>query len=241
MNGTEDNKVKPELTLYLAEEALKNKFVGESLKPQEIMEFQKNCRDYLSSENIRKIYARMMKIELTKMMVDAVYQSLTAEEQEFIFLKYKKKKQLVAISLALNISVAQLNFRHHTILEKISEFMLYELREEDVFQPDKVANMIILLEKIVEFAQKYDSQREFISGGWVEVIAERHDKYCCLLNEIEKIFDNGENSLHKKIISAKIESPNEKIEVLSERCNVDKSIISRHLKIFLDDVKKFLE
>lgn len=112
------HKVKPELTLYLAEEALKNKFVGESLKPQEIVEFQKNCRDYLLSENIRKIYARMMKIELTKMMVDAVYQSLTAEEQEFILLKYKKKKQLVAISLALNISVAQLNIRHHTILEK---------------------------------------------------------------------------------------------------------------------------
>ena len=79
---------------------------------------------------------------------------------------------------------------------------MYELSEEDIFQPDKVANMIILL---------------------------------------EKIFDNKENSLHKKIISAKIESPNEKIEVLSERCNVEKSIISRHLKIFLDDVKKFLE
>ena len=41
------HKVKPELTLYLAEEALKNKFVGENLKPQEIVEFQKNCRDYI--------------------------------------------------------------------------------------------------------------------------------------------------------------------------------------------------
>lgn len=235
------HKVKPELTLYLAEEALKDKFVGENIKPQEIVEFQKNCRDYLSSENIRKIYARMMKNELTKMMVDAVYQSLTAEEQKFILMKYKKGKQLVAISLALNISVAQLNIRHHVILEKISEFMLYKLNEEDVFKPDKVANMIILLEKIVEFAQKYDSQREFISSGWVEVIAERHDKYCCLLNEIEKIFDNKENSLHKKIISAKIENPNEKIEVLSECCNTDKSVVSRHLKIFVDDVKKYLE
>lgn len=90
--------------------------------PKEIIELQKDCRDYLSSDNIRKIYARMMKIEVTKMMVEAVYQSLTAEEQEFILMKYKRKKQLVAISLALNISVAQLNIHHHSILEKISEF-----------------------------------------------------------------------------------------------------------------------
>ena len=91
------HKVKPELTLYLAEEALKNKFARENISPQEILELQKDCRDYLSTANMRKIYVRMMKIEVTKLMVDAVYQTLTAEEQEFILLKYKKKKQAVAI------------------------------------------------------------------------------------------------------------------------------------------------
>lgn len=235
------HKTKPELRLYLAEAALKQKFSGVNVSPKEIIELQKDCRDYLSSDNIRKIYARMMKIEVTKMMVDAVYQSLTAEEQEFISMKYKKKKQLVAISLALNISVAQLNIHHHSILEKISEFMLYKLSEEDVFKPDKVVNMIILLERIVEFAQKYDPQREFISGGWVEVIAERHDKFCRLLNEIENVFIKSSDSLHQKIISAKMASPNEKIEILAEQCNVDKSIISRHLKNFVDGVKQYLE
>ncbi|MBQ6974996.1 MAG: hypothetical protein IJQ16_00380 [Selenomonadaceae bacterium] len=235
------HKTKPELRLYLAEVALKQKFSGVNISPKEVIELQRDCRDYLSSDNIRKIYARMMKIEVTKMMVDAVYQSLTAEEKEFILMKYKKKKQLVAISLALNISVAQLNIHHHSILEKISEFMQYKLTEEDIFKPDKVANMIILLERIVEFAQKYDPQREFMSGGWVEVIAERHDKCCRLLNEIEEVFGGCENSLHKKIISAKIANPDEKIEVLAELCNVDKSIISRHLKNFVDDMRKYLE
>ena len=235
------HKTKPELRLYLAEVALKQKFSGVNISPKEVIELQRDCRDYLSSDNIRKIYARMMKIEVTKMMVDAVYQSLTAEEKEFILMKYKKKKQLVAISLALNISVAQLNIHHHSILEKISEFMLYKLSEEDVFKPDKVVNMIILLERIVEFAQKHDPQREFISGGWVEVIAERHDKFCRLLNEIENVFAKSADSIHQKIISAKMASPNEKIEILAEQCNVDKSIISRHLKKFVDDMKQYLE
>ncbi|MBQ3451609.1 MAG: hypothetical protein IJG32_05040, partial [Selenomonadaceae bacterium] len=63
------HKMKPELTLYLAEEALKHKFRDSSASFHEIMELQRDCRDYLSTENIRKIYARMMKIEVTKMMV----------------------------------------------------------------------------------------------------------------------------------------------------------------------------
>lgn len=102
------HKAKPELTLYLAEEALKNKFARVGVRLQEILEFQRDCRDYLSTENIRKIYARMMKAEVTKLMVEAVYQSLSEEDQEFIVMKYKNKKQMVAISLALNLSLAQL-------------------------------------------------------------------------------------------------------------------------------------
>ncbi len=235
------HKMKPELTIYLAEEALKEKFSEKNLNLREVLEIQKDCQDYLTMKNIRKIYVRMMKNEIKKMMVDAVYETLSSEEQEFLLMKYKKKKQMIAISLELNVSVAQLHIRQHTILEKISEFMLYKLTEEDVFNPTKVVTMIILLEKIVEFAERYDSRREFISVGWVEVIAERHDKYCCLLNKIEEIFDNAENSLRKKIIFEKIENPDEKIEILSERCNADKSVVSRSLKNFVTDTKKYLE
>jgi len=82
------HKIKPELTLDLAEKALKDKFADISVNMQEMIEFQRDCRDYTSVSNIRKIYARMMKIEVTKMMVDAVYNSLSEEEQEFIILKY---------------------------------------------------------------------------------------------------------------------------------------------------------
>lgn len=132
------HKMKPELTLYLAEEALKEKFSEIHISTQEILDLQKNCRDYMSGRNLRKIYMRIMKKEMRKTMVDAVFESLTAEEQEFLTMKYKKKKQMVAISLELNISVAQLHIRQHTILEKVSDFLLYRLSDEDVFERKKL-------------------------------------------------------------------------------------------------------
>lgn len=235
------HKMKPELTLYLAEEALKKKFSDTDLSLQEILELQRDCRDYLTAENIRKIYARMMKIEVTKIMVETVYRSLSAEEQEFVLLRYKKKKQMVSISLALNISLAQLHIRRHTILKKISEFMLYELSEEDIFNRDKIAGMVTLLERIIEFAESYDPKREFMSECWIEAIIERHDRYFQLLNTIDGILNQNNSSVKQKVISAKINNPNAKIEILATKCNVNKSIVSRHLKNFVDSVKKYLD
>lgn len=235
------HKMKPELTLYLADEALKEKFAVERVSLHEMLELQRDCRDYLSTENIRKIYARMMKIEIRKMMVEAVYRSLSSEDKEFVLLKYKKKKQVVAISLAMNISVAQLNIRHHVILEKISEYMLYKLTEEDIFNQEKTAMMVKLLKRIIEFAEKYDPAQEFINVCWLEAIKERHDRYFQLLNEIDGVLNGKDDSVHQKIITCKIQSPNEKIEALAARCNVDKSIVSRHLKNFVVEMKKYFE
>lgn len=235
------HKIKPELTLYLAEEALKNKFSEIHVSVKEVAKLQKNCRDYMSENNLRKIYMRIMKKEITRMMVDAVYESLTAEEQEFLQMKYQKKKQMVAISLELNISVAQLHIRQHIILEKISDFLLYRLREEDVFERKKIVSMVRVLAGMLEFVVKYDLERKFIMSEWVEATTEKLDKYFELLREIENFANNDGETLREKIIFEKLKNPQEKIEILSERCNADKSVVSRHLKNFEESMRKYLE
>ena len=233
------HKFKPDLTLYLAEEALKRKFGDDKSGLQEIVEIQKECRDYLSTANIRRIYARMMKIEVTKMMVETVYKSLTAEEQEFVKLKYREKKQMVAISLKLHISLAQLNIHHHAILEKTSEFMQYRLSTEDIFKREKIANMITLLGKIIEFADKYDPTRKFISAGWLEVITESHEKYQGLLIKMEEQLSI--KNLHTQMILKKMENPQMKVKEMAKIFNVDKSVVSRTLKKFVDTVRPYIE
>ena len=121
------HKVQPKLTIYLAEEALKHRYDDSVSHLRELVEIQRECRDYLSTANIRKIYARMLKIEVAKMVVESVWQSLSPAEQKFVELKYRRKKQLVAISLKLNISLSQLNIWQRAILVKVADFMMYRL------------------------------------------------------------------------------------------------------------------
>ncbi len=49
------HKIKPELTLYLVEEALKEKFSEVHINVQEIEELQKNCRDCMSERNLGRV------------------------------------------------------------------------------------------------------------------------------------------------------------------------------------------
>ena len=101
--------------------------------------------------------------------------------------------------------------------------------------------MVKLLERIIEFAEKYDPSQEFINVCWLEAIRERHDRYFQLLKEIDGVLNGNEDSVRQKVITCKIQSPNEKIEALAARCNVDKSIVSRHLKNFVGEMRKYLE
>lgn len=55
------------------------------------------------------------------------------------------------------------------------------------------------------------------------------------------VLKGNEDSVHQEVITCKIQSPNENIDVLAARCNVDKSIVSRHLKSFVVEMKKYLE
>ena len=235
------HREKPELTLYLAEEALKRKYEKPPVDSKEFWEGQQELRNYLSSINLKKIYVRMMTKEITRQAVDEVYKSLTAEDQEFIRMKYRDKKQMIAISMELNVSLSQLNVRQHKLLEKVSAFLLYKLSAEDIFERAKIASMVKILARMLEFTDSCDPQRELITVSWWEAMVLKLDKYYGLLQEVDKIIKEKEKTRRAKIIFEKIKNPQMKIEVLAKRCKVDKSIVSRYLKKFVSSMEKYLE
>ena len=117
--------------------------------------------------------------------------------------------------------------------------MQYRLSAEDIFKREKIKNMIMLLGKIIDFANRYDPTRKFISAGWLEVITERHEKYQGLLLKMEEIL--GTKTLHSQIIFTRMENPQMKIREIATICNVDKSIVSRVLKKFVETERPYLE
>ena len=119
--------------------------------------------------------------------------------------------------------------------------MQYKLNEKDIFERDKIEQMVLLLRRIMDFAELYDPTRKFISECWLAAITERHDKYESLLIKLDKILNFDANALYLKIIAEKVKNPHIKIRELSKICNADKSIVSRDLKHFVDNARKYIE
>ena len=166
---------KSSLKEYLAEEILREIYAKGSERANLANLQEMNC-NYLPMENILRKYAREFQSEVNKKAAMLVLESLSEEKKMMLKMKYGEKKQLVSISLALNISVTQLVKWNQNIIMKVVCFMGFRLMEEDVFCKKKVVGMIELLSKNIEFFSMLSSKFD-IRQDWLEELKRRKKNY----------------------------------------------------------------
>lgn len=236
-----------EFALYLAEDELKRKY-GRGKEAYELLGFSPEpkglvsgyCRNLLSSGNARMAYAKLMKMEWNRRAVAAAVQSLPQEKQRYLLLKYQKEKGVFAISLALSVSVAQLNLWHQGILAQVSRFMLYTLRPDDVFYRARVTAMVKLLADALNYFPKLDSEGVMITAAWLSAIAARLEKYRMVLGEIDSALERRPASLYDSILAMRLAHPYETTAFVADACHADVASVSRCLRKFRDEMSHCL-
>ena len=231
---------KMDFALCLAEDALQRHFDAQGDICREFRKIREDCRDILSLPNTRRIYAKLVKMELNERAVKAVIQLLTEEKQKYLHLRYRRKKTLVAISLALHASVSQLNLWHHFILEQITRFMLYTLEQEDVFYPSRVVQMVRFQAETIRFFSKIDPEGTIVTKGWLMALISRHEQYRLLMINIRDAMRKEPKTRHECIIATRLAHPEESAKFIASSCHVHKGVVSHHLKEFGEDMNKYL-
>ena len=82
------HQYKPELGIYLAEQALKMKYSDTREKQQQRTELKNFCELNSENHNMFVQYLRLQKIEINHIIIDTVLQSLPEEKRLFIEYKY---------------------------------------------------------------------------------------------------------------------------------------------------------
>ena len=232
------------LKYYTAEEMLREIYSSKTVN--EDFEYLQNVGyDYLPTENVLKTYARAFKIEVNKKAALLVLETLSEKKRELMRLKYGEEKQLVAISLLLNMSVGQLMNWNRSIVDKIASFMSYCLTEEDVFCIKKVSGMIELLSMSVEFFSILSRESLDIRQDWLEELERRKNNYQKLLIRIERFESECDNecdkTTFKEVVGKKIKNPDWTIKDIAERCRLEQSVVGKYLKRFFNSVKEYLK
>jgi len=239
------NKNRPELDIYLAEQALHTKYADTPEIIKERAELRDFCIQNFESQNAKKLYLRLQKIEINRIIVDTVLKELPDEKRRFIELKYKHNETFISISMKLNISAAQLNIWNKAILNEIKNFMFYTLTEKDIFSKVKILNMLHIIDARIEFFEEnFKADRiaiEFVNRRWLNALIILRQNYRQLLSILEDCTARRSESLRNEIIAMKVQSPTDNYSELARKCHLSVAAVSRHLKQFEDNVKKYIE
>lgn len=233
-------KNKLDYSQSLAEYALQHHYTAKGDTCREFRQLRLDCRDLLSIPNTHRIYAKLIKMELNEKAVNVVIRLLTAEKQRYLHLRYRKKKSLVATSLALHVSIAQMNLWHHCILEQIARFMLYTLTPEDIFYPARVGQMVRLQGEAIKFFSEFDPGGSVVTKSWLLALALRHEQYRSLMQEIKRIMRKEPESTYDSIVAARLAHPDETANFIACLCHVHKGVVSRCLGEYAENMNKYL-
>ena len=225
------HREKPELQFYLAEETYL----------QRLRELQRDCRDFLSEQNAKFIYARMIKCEFNLLLAEAAVDSLPDEHKKSIALRYKENKKTIAISMAMSVSVAQLNLWNKEILFNVTKFMRYSLSTGDIFFRDKISKMLALLKKELAFWQEFDPNYKIVTLERIAFLTDKDKKYGKLLGEIDLALSRKDESTYYLIVATKIIHPLEGTRNIAAMCHVDKGLVTRYLNKFAENVRCYVE
>lgn len=180
----------------MAEEILRGIYAGKVVN-EDFEYLQSVGYDYLPMENVLRMYARAFKAEVNKKAALLVLETLSEKKRELMRLKYGEEKQLVSISLALDMSVGQLMNWNRAIVTKIANFLIYQLMSEDVFCKRKVTGMIELLERSIEFFSVLSKESVKVRQEWLEELKRKQNNYQKLLNRIERIENECDKTTYK--------------------------------------------
>ena len=156
---------KPLLGQHLAETMLSNSRVQK--KRRELMELKRFVRESATDEPAwARLIFRITKQEMDYVLVDMVVQSLPADWQTFVDLKYRRRETVTKQTNQLHVSSSQLGLWNAEIKRRVLNALQYRLTEHDVFLRTKIINMLEVLGTLIDTKEELDPKCEIIDPFW---------------------------------------------------------------------------
>ena len=229
---------KPLLGQHLAETMLSNSRVQK--KRRELMELKRFVRESATDEPAwARLIFRITKQEMDYVLVDMVVQSLPADWQTFVDLKYRRRETVTKQTNQLHVSSSQLGLWNAEIKRRVLNALQYRLTEHDVFLRTKIINMLEVLGTLIDTKEELDPKCEIIDPFWFNSLIGYYDQYSRLQQELDDCIQRTD-SRKAAAVGAVVEQPYEFQVVLAAKCRMNPSVFSRHIRSFKDKMRPYV-
>ena len=222
---------------YVAEAYLQKYFIEQKQSESEYDDLRQSIVDLLPDiKSLKEVHIRMMRHETNILLTKIALNSMGEIFQKLARLKYGDRLTIVAISINMHLSAGQINMWDKRILQKVGTALHFKLTVDDIFDRLKIVNMIDIITNVIDFCNDIDAEGDIVGRKWRRLLLRRRDSYRLLMTKLNKIIGQQCDNLHGNIIAERIYNPHFTMTQLAAVCHVDKSVISRHIRAFQNEV-----
>lgn len=223
----------------LAESLLRDYFEDKDKMRKRIEGLKEFCGSMIiAHDTAKKAVMKMMHLETDMIAIGAFISTLSEDQQKFLRLMYKDRKNLQACSFKVGLSVSQLFNWKRDLLRMTLDYVKYDIREKDIYYPKKIVNMLEIIAKTIKFLEDIDPSHSVLDEDVFLNLHCLYDRYSRMYEAINDCLIHEDYSLQNKILATKIKNPNEIDVTIAEMCHVDSGTLSRYLKSARDEIMK---
>lgn len=222
-------KYKPNLSSYLAEYAIKERFhpTNNLMLPHEVQIYCMSGRD-----NIYKTFLMYQRYLINNMIVDIVSRSLPDKQVRFIIYKYRDNQTFTWIANKLDVSVSSLVIWNRDIQNNICNLMFYNMSTSDIFVPQKIINIINILDVRIDALEWGLNVGVDVNKDWLKSLIAKRNCYRQVLSKLAECQAAPDESSLNWVVSHKCRNANLTIDELSREATINRASIYRYLNQF---------
>ena len=228
------------LSGYLAEQVLKERFLRRPDETQREKEILSYCRKNYAPVYAQKIAFRLQRRHINHINVDSVLADLPELHRQIFLRKYKKQEMLPKISIDLNLTIWQIFSIDRAVQKNIQNMLLYMLTAHDVYSRLKVANMVHILDLQLGFLEDSLEFASSVNRDWIASLVICREKYRQLYSAMETILKKSNDSWHCNILAVKLRQPNLTSKEISSICKVSQSGVNRHFRAYKEEISPYI-
>lgn len=191
-----------------------------------------NCNSLI----LAKLERKKRRIEINNIFIRNLHNFMPLEKQKIIELKYQKGITLLALSLELNISVAQISNMLREIITEIQNMMFYHISINDIFLLPKIVTMTSIIDKQLDFFEEYNIQNKEIlylnqkRQAFLEL-------YATILKNLSVSCNKKSNrDTRERVLLLKINNPHYTVSDIANECNIHTSSVSMYINGFKQQI-----
>ena len=223
-----------DLAYTLGEYSLEHRFWPAKAKKEENKQLKRLMAISPNGRVADMCYLKLHRLQLDRIIVDAVLHTVTTVERLYILKRYQDKQSVKFIECTLNLTKSRQMRIHKKICRQIGNILLYRLNREDIFQPKRIINILNVIDSRLIFLLRKENLKDRVGQEWLDDLENYRERNSIILTMQTRCMTSNDGTAFNSILSCKLTNPELSNLAIGKIVNYTSANVSINLSIWVN-------